>query len=77
MIDLLQSGEKPGAKHIAYYTTPAWVKSKDDRVVLLRRSEGREVSERPASPSARALPQTDNDCVPTNAVVSAAGPDFF
>ncbi|MGC2783744.1 MAG: sugar ABC transporter substrate-binding protein, partial [Roseiarcus sp.] len=31
VINLLQSGDKPGAKHIAYYTTPAWVKSKDDR----------------------------------------------
>ena len=31
VIDLLQGGDKPGAKHIAYYTTPAWVKSKDDR----------------------------------------------
>jgi ribose transport system substrate-binding protein len=31
VINLLQSGEKPGAKHIAYYTTPAWAKSKDDR----------------------------------------------
>jgi ribose transport system substrate-binding protein len=32
VIALLQSGDKPGSKHIAYYTTPAWVKSKDDRV---------------------------------------------
>ena len=32
MIGLLQSGDKPGTKRIAYYTTPAWVKSKDDRV---------------------------------------------
>ena len=32
VVNLLQSGEKPGLKHIAYYTTPAWVKSKDDRV---------------------------------------------
>lgn len=32
VIALLQSGDKPGAKHIAYYTTPAWVKSKDDRM---------------------------------------------
>lgn len=32
VIALLQSGEKPGAKKIAYYTTPAWVKSKDDRM---------------------------------------------
>ena len=32
VIALLQSGDKPGSKHIAYYTTPAWVKSKDDRM---------------------------------------------
>lgn len=32
VIALLQSGDKPGAKHTAYYTTPAWVKSKDDRM---------------------------------------------
>jgi ribose transport system substrate-binding protein len=32
VINLLQSGDKPGSKHIAYYTTPAWVKSKDDRM---------------------------------------------
>ncbi len=32
VIALLQSGDKPGTKHIAYYTTPAWVKSKDDRM---------------------------------------------
>ena len=32
VINLLQSDEKPGTKHIAYYTTPAWVKSKDDRM---------------------------------------------
>ena len=31
VIGLLQSGDKPGSKRIAYYTTPAWVKSKDDR----------------------------------------------
>jgi ribose transport system substrate-binding protein len=31
VIGLLQSGDKPGAKHIAYYTTPSWVNSKDDR----------------------------------------------
>jgi ribose transport system substrate-binding protein len=31
VIALLQSGDKPGAKHIAYYTTPAWAASKDDR----------------------------------------------
>lgn len=31
VIGLLQGGDKPGAKHIAYYTTPAWVRSKDDR----------------------------------------------
>jgi simple sugar transport system substrate-binding protein/ribose transport system substrate-binding protein len=31
VIGLLQGGDKPGAKHIAYYTTPAWVNSKDDR----------------------------------------------
>ena len=28
---LIQSGEKPGAKRMALYTTPYWVKSKDDR----------------------------------------------
>lgn len=27
----LQGGDKPGTKRIAYYTTPYWVKSKDDR----------------------------------------------
>ncbi len=32
VIALLQNKDKPGSKHIAYYTTPAWVKSKDDRV---------------------------------------------
>ena len=32
VLTLLQSGDKPGAKHIAYYTTPAWVKSKADRM---------------------------------------------
>lgn len=32
VIGLLQNGDKPGSKHIAYYTTPAWVKSKDDRM---------------------------------------------
>jgi ABC-type sugar transport system substrate-binding protein len=32
VIALLQGGDKPGTKHIAYYTTPAWVKSKDDRM---------------------------------------------
>jgi len=31
VIGLLQNGDKPGAKRIAYYTVPAWVKSKDDR----------------------------------------------
>ncbi len=31
VIGLLQNGDKPGTKRIAYYTTPAWVKSKDDR----------------------------------------------
>lgn len=31
VIGLLQNGDKPGSKRIAYYTTPAWVKSKDDR----------------------------------------------
>ncbi len=31
VIQLLQSHDKPGLKHIAYYTTPYWVKSKDDR----------------------------------------------
>lgn len=31
VIALLQSGDKPGSKKIAYYSTPAWVKSKDDR----------------------------------------------
>jgi len=31
VIALLQNGDKPGSKHIAYYTTPAWVKSKADR----------------------------------------------
>lgn len=32
VIALLQSGDKPGTKHIAYYTTPAWVNSKADRM---------------------------------------------
>jgi simple sugar transport system substrate-binding protein/ribose transport system substrate-binding protein len=32
VLGLLQNGDKPGAKHIAYYTTPAWVNSKDDRM---------------------------------------------
>ena len=32
VIALLQSGDKPGSKNVAYYTTPAWVKSKDDRM---------------------------------------------
>lgn len=32
VIALLQSGEKPGLKHIAYYTTPAWVNGKEDRM---------------------------------------------
>jgi ABC-type sugar transport system substrate-binding protein len=32
VLALLQSGDKPGAKHTAYYTTPAWVNSKDDRM---------------------------------------------
>ncbi len=32
VLGLLQSGDKPGAKHSAYYTTPAWVNSKDDRM---------------------------------------------
>ncbi len=32
VLTLLQSGDKPGAKRVAYYTTPAWVKSKDDRM---------------------------------------------
>lgn len=32
VLALLQSGDKPGAKRIAYYTTPAWVNSKDDRM---------------------------------------------
>lgn len=32
VIALLQSGDKPGSKHIAYYTTPAWVNSKADRM---------------------------------------------
>jgi ribose transport system substrate-binding protein len=31
VVGLLQNGDKPGAKRVAYYTTPAWVKSKDDR----------------------------------------------
>ena len=31
VIELLQSHDKPGVKHIAYYTTPYWVRSKDDR----------------------------------------------
>ena len=31
VIGLLQSGDKPGSKRIAYYTAPAWVNSKDDR----------------------------------------------
>jgi len=32
VIGLLQSGDKPGTKRIAYYTTPAWVNSKEDRI---------------------------------------------
>jgi len=32
VIGLLQSGDKPGTKRIAYYTTPAWVNSKEDRL---------------------------------------------
>lgn len=32
VIELLQSGEQPGLKHIAYYTTPAWVNGKEDRM---------------------------------------------
>jgi ABC-type sugar transport system substrate-binding protein len=32
VIGLIQSGEKAGSKHSAYYTTPAWVNSKDDRM---------------------------------------------
>ncbi|MDE3175838.1 MAG: sugar ABC transporter substrate-binding protein [Pseudomonadota bacterium] len=32
VLALLQSGDKPGAKRIAYYTTPAWVNGKDDRM---------------------------------------------
>lgn len=32
VLALLQSGEKPGSKRIAYYTTPAWVNSKADRM---------------------------------------------
>jgi ABC-type sugar transport system substrate-binding protein len=31
VVGLLQSGDKPGTKRIAYYTAPAWVNSKDDR----------------------------------------------
>lgn len=31
VVGLLQSGDKPGTKRIAYYTAPAWVSSKDDR----------------------------------------------
>jgi ABC-type sugar transport system substrate-binding protein len=31
VIGLLQSHDKPGTKHIAYYTALYWVKSKDDR----------------------------------------------
>jgi len=31
VIRMLQSGDKPGTKRIAYYTAPAWVNSKDDR----------------------------------------------
>jgi ribose transport system substrate-binding protein len=31
VIGLLQSGDKPGTKRIAFYTAPAWVNSKDDR----------------------------------------------
>lgn len=31
VIGLLQNHDKPGEKRIAYYTAPAWVKSKDDR----------------------------------------------
>jgi ABC-type sugar transport system substrate-binding protein len=40
VIALLQSGDKPGTKHIAYYTTPAWVKSKDDRMYCFTVSKG-------------------------------------
>ncbi|MFV0281105.1 MAG: sugar ABC transporter substrate-binding protein [Rhodoblastus sp.] len=32
VIALLQSKDKPGTKNIAYYSTPSWVKSKDDRM---------------------------------------------
>jgi ribose transport system substrate-binding protein len=32
VLALLQSGEKPGAKRIALYTTPAWVNGKEDRM---------------------------------------------
>ena len=32
VLELLQSGDKPGLKHIAYFTTPAWVNSKEDRM---------------------------------------------
>jgi ribose transport system substrate-binding protein len=32
VLALLQSGEKPGANRVAYYTTPAWVNSKADRI---------------------------------------------
>jgi len=32
VLALLQSGDKPGSKRIAYYTTPAWVNSKEDRM---------------------------------------------
>ena len=31
VIGLLQSGDKPGTKRLAFYTAPAWVNSKDDR----------------------------------------------
>ncbi|MFT3805070.1 MAG: sugar ABC transporter substrate-binding protein [Burkholderiaceae bacterium] len=31
VLALLQGGDKPGSKRIAYYTTPYWVNSKDDR----------------------------------------------
>lgn len=31
VVGLLQSGDKPGSKRIAFYTAPAWVNSKDDR----------------------------------------------
>jgi ribose transport system substrate-binding protein len=31
VLGLLQNGDKPGSKKLAYYTTNYWVKSKDDR----------------------------------------------